>query len=150
MRCCNRNIFVKKNLKKLAGIKKVSIFAPSKLRKNQTVRSSSRLGRQVFILEIRGSSPLRTATNSNKMANHKSSEKRIRQTETKRLHNRYFAKTMRNALKEFRGLKEKAKAGEELPKLVSMIDKLSTKEIIHKNKAANLKSGVVKFYNAMK
>ncbi len=57
---------------------------------------------------------------------------------------------MRNALKEFRGLKEKAKAGEELPKLVSMIDKLSTKEIIHKNKAANLKSGVVKFYNAMK
>lgn len=84
------------------------------------------------------------------MANHKSSEKRIRQTETKRLHNRYFAKTMRNALKEFRSLKEKEKAGEKLTSLVSMIDKLSTKNIIHKNKAANLKSGVVKLYNAMK
>ena len=84
------------------------------------------------------------------MANHKSSIKRIRQTETKRLHNRYFAKTMRNALKDFRSLKEKEKAGEELPKLVEMIDKLSTKDVIHKNKAANLKSGVVKFYNAMK
>jgi small subunit ribosomal protein S20 len=84
------------------------------------------------------------------MANHKSSEKRIRQTETKRTHNRYFAKTMRNALKEFRELKEKEKAGEEMPKLVAMIDKLSTKDIIHKNKAANLKSGIVKHYNAMK
>jgi small subunit ribosomal protein S20 len=84
------------------------------------------------------------------MANHKSSKKRIRQTETKRTHNRYFAKTMRNALKEFRALKEKGKAGEELPKLVSMIDKLTTKDVIHKNKASNLKSGVVKHYNAMK
>jgi small subunit ribosomal protein S20 len=84
------------------------------------------------------------------MANHKSSEKRIRQTETKRTHNRYFAKTMRNALKEFRSLKEKEKAGEEMPKLVALIDKLATKDVIHKNKAANLKSGVVKHYNAMK
>jgi len=84
------------------------------------------------------------------MANHKSSEKRIRQTETKRTHNRYFAKTMRNALKEFRSLKEKEKAAEELPKLVSLIDSLSTKAIIHKNKASNLKSGVVKFYNTLK
>jgi small subunit ribosomal protein S20 len=84
------------------------------------------------------------------MANHKSSEKRIRQTETKNTHNRYFAKTMRNALKEFRSLKEKEKAGEEMPKLVAMIDKLATKDIIHKNKASNLKSGVVKHYNTMK
>ncbi len=84
------------------------------------------------------------------MANHKSSEKRIRQTEIKRTHNRYYAKTMRNALKEFRSLKEKEKAGEELSKLVSMIDKLATKDVIHKNKAANLKSGAVKFYNSLK
>jgi small subunit ribosomal protein S20 len=84
------------------------------------------------------------------MANHKSSEKRIRQTETKNTHNRYFAKTMRNALKEFRSLKEKEKAGEEMPKLVAMIDKLATKDIIHKNKASNLKSGVVKHFNTMK
>jgi small subunit ribosomal protein S20 len=84
------------------------------------------------------------------MANHKSSEKRIRQTETKRVHNKYFAKTMRNALKEYRSLKDKAEAGEKLPKLVAMIDKLTTKDIIHKNKAANLKSGAVKLYNSMK
>ncbi len=57
---------------------------------------------------------------------------------------------MRNALKEFRSLKEKEKSGEELPKLVAMIDKLTTKDVIHKNKAANLKSGAVKFYNTLK
>jgi small subunit ribosomal protein S20 len=84
------------------------------------------------------------------MANHKSSEKRNRQTETKKDHNRYFAKTMRNVLKEFRSLKEKEKVGEEMPKLVAMIDKLATKDIIHKNKASNLKSGVMKHYNTMK
>jgi small subunit ribosomal protein S20 len=84
------------------------------------------------------------------MANHKSSEKRIRQTATRRLHNRLYAKTMRNALKEFRELKEKEKAGVELPKLVAMIDKLAKGSVIHKNKASNLKSGVMKLYNEMK
>lgn len=83
------------------------------------------------------------------MANHKSSEKRIRQTKTRRLHNRYYAKTMRNALKEFRSLKEKKEAGEKLPELVAMIDKLAKTSIIHKNKASNLKSGVMKLYNNM-
>ena len=78
------------------------------------------------------------------MANHISSEKRIRQTKTRRTHNRYYAITMRNALKEFRNLKEKDKALAEIPKMVSMIDKLVTKNIIHKNKAANLKSGLMK------
>ena len=84
------------------------------------------------------------------MANHKSSIKRIRQTEIKRVHNRYYAITMRNALRDFRSLKEKSAASEKLTKLVSMIDKLVTKEIIHRNKAANLKSGMVKFYNNLK
>lgn len=84
------------------------------------------------------------------MANHKSAEKRIRQTESHRLHNRYYAKTMRNALKEFRSIKEKEKATAELPKLVAMIDKLAKRSVIHKNKASNLKSGVMKLYNGMK
>ncbi|MCK9613425.1 MAG: 30S ribosomal protein S20 [Bacteroidales bacterium] len=84
------------------------------------------------------------------MANHISSEKRIRQTKTKREHNRYYAITMRNALKNFRSLKEKEKALAEMPKMISMIDKLVTKDIIHKNKAANLKSGLVKFCASMK
>ncbi|HNW89291.1 MAG TPA: 30S ribosomal protein S20 [Bacteroidales bacterium] len=84
------------------------------------------------------------------MANHISSKKRIRQTSTKRLHNRYYAITMRNALKEFRSLKEKDKALAEMPKMISMIDKLVTKNIIHKNKAANLKSGMAHFCSIMK
>jgi small subunit ribosomal protein S20 len=84
------------------------------------------------------------------MANHISSKKRIRQTATKRTHNRYYAITMRNALKEFRSIKEKDKALAEMTKMVSMIDKLVTKDIIHKNKGANLKSGMAKFCNTMK
>jgi small subunit ribosomal protein S20 len=84
------------------------------------------------------------------MANHISSEKRIRQTETKKIHNRYYAITMRNALMKFRSIKEKEKALEEMPKMVSMIEKLVTKDIIHKNKAANLKSGMLKFCSTMK
>lgn len=76
------------------------------------------------------------------MANHKSAEKRIRQTEKKRLHNKYYAKTMRNALKEIRETKDKKQAMEMLPKITALIDRLAKKNVIHKNKAANLKSGI--------
>jgi len=78
------------------------------------------------------------------MANHKSSEKRIRQAETKKVENRYFARTMRNAVKTLRTTSDKKEAGEMFPKVVSMLDKLSKKNIIHKNKAANLKSSLTK------
>ncbi|MEZ5199524.1 MAG: 30S ribosomal protein S20 [Bacteroidales bacterium] len=78
------------------------------------------------------------------MANHKSALKRIRQNETKRLRNRYNARTMRNALKDFRSLTEKKEAEERFPKMASLIDKLVKKNIIHKNKAANLKSKLSK------
>lgn len=74
------------------------------------------------------------------MANHKSSIKRIRQNEKRKEHNKYFAKTMRNALRDFRALTEKSAAEEQQPRLASIIDKLVKKNIIHKNKAANLKS----------
>jgi small subunit ribosomal protein S20 len=83
------------------------------------------------------------------MANHKSSIKRIRQTETRREQNRYHAKTMRSALKNFRALKNKSEAVEKLPGMVAMIDKLSKGSVIHKNKAANLKSGIMKQVNAL-
>jgi len=76
------------------------------------------------------------------MANHKSAKKRIRANESKRLANRYFARTMRNALKDIRLTSEKAAAEGKLSKVTSLIDKLSKKGIIHKNKAANLKSGL--------
>ena len=83
------------------------------------------------------------------MANHKSSLKRIRQTETRRLHNRYYAKTMRNALRDLRATSDKEQALTMLPKLQEMLDKLAKRNIIHKNKAANLKSSVAKHVNAL-
>ena len=83
------------------------------------------------------------------MANHKSAKKRIRQTEKRRLHNRYYARTMRNALKLFRALDSKEEALTKLPQMASMIDKLAKKSVIHKNKASNLKSKLAKQVNAL-
>ncbi len=78
------------------------------------------------------------------MANHKSALKRIRQNEKRRIHNRYYAKTVRNAVRKFRALTDPKEATEQLPKLYAMIDKLAKKNIIHKNKAGNLKSKISK------
>jgi len=83
------------------------------------------------------------------MANHQSALKRIRQTETRRLHNRYYAKSMRNAVRKFRSLTDKKEAVDSLPKLYEMIDKLAKKGIIHKNKAGNIKSGITKYANGL-
>ena len=77
------------------------------------------------------------------MANHKSTIKRLRQSETRRLHNRYYAKTMRNALRKLRATKEKETALELYPKIQKMLDKLAKQNIIHWKKAANLKSGAM-------
>ncbi len=74
------------------------------------------------------------------MAHHKSALKRIRQNEKKRVHNKYYAKTMRNAVKALRDTSDKEEATKMYPKVVAMIDKLAKKNIIHKNKASNLKS----------
>lgn len=79
------------------------------------------------------------------MANHKSSIKRIRSNEAKNLRNRYQAKTARNAVKSLRSSTDKAVAVDELPKVISMLDKLAKKNIIHKNKASNLKSKLTRF-----
>jgi len=83
------------------------------------------------------------------MANHKSSLKRIRQTAKRRLHNRYYAKTMRNAVRKLRATTDKAVATELLPKVQQMLDKLAKRNIIHKNKAANIKSSVAKHVNTL-
>ncbi|MBI3512011.1 MAG: 30S ribosomal protein S20 [Bacteroidetes bacterium] len=74
------------------------------------------------------------------MANHKSSVKRIRSNNAKRLVNRYQAKSTRTALKNIREEKDKKAAEKKLSGIVSMLDKLAKKNIIHKNKAANIKS----------
>ena len=83
------------------------------------------------------------------MANHKSSLKRIRQTEARRLHNRYYAKSARNAVRDLRATTEKAAAAAMLPKVASMLDKLAKRHIIHKNKAANLKSSLAVYINKL-
>ena len=83
------------------------------------------------------------------MANHKSAKKRIRQTETRKLENKYFARSTRNALKELRDSKDKAAATELLPKVSSMIDKLAKRNTIHENKAANIKSSITKHVNSL-
>ncbi len=78
------------------------------------------------------------------MANHKSALKRIRSNEKKRLVNRYKHKTTRNAIKKLREMTDAKEASAALPDVVSMIDKLAKKNIIHDNKAGNLKSSLTK------
>jgi small subunit ribosomal protein S20 len=82
------------------------------------------------------------------MANHKSAIKRIRSNDAKRLQNRYFAKTTRTAVKQLRSSSKK-EAQDLLPKVSAMLDKLAKRNIIHKNKASNLKSKLTKKVNAL-
>ncbi len=83
------------------------------------------------------------------MANHKSALKRIRSNEAKRLRNRLQHTTARNAIKKLRDVEKKKDAEKELPKVIAMIDKLAKSNIIHKNKAGNLKSKLTKFVAAL-
>ena len=83
------------------------------------------------------------------MANHKSSLKRIRQDKKKALHNKYYAKTMRNAVRKLRALTSKDEAVALYPKVQKMLDKLAKTNIIHKNKASNLKSSLANQINKM-
>jgi len=73
------------------------------------------------------------------MANHKATKKDVRQAAKRRERNKYYGKTTRNAIRGLKAASEK-EAGEKLPLVASMIDKLAKRGIIHKNKAANLKS----------
>jgi small subunit ribosomal protein S20 len=83
------------------------------------------------------------------MANHKATKKDIRQSLKRRDRNRYYGKTTRNAIRALLANSDKAVVQESLPKVISMIDKLAKRHIIHKNKASNLKSGIVKKVNTL-
>lgn len=83
------------------------------------------------------------------MANHKATRKDVRQSEKRRDRNRYYGKTTRNAIRSLLASPDKAAAEEGLSKVISMIDKLAKRNVIHKNKAGNLKSGLVKRIAAM-
>lgn len=78
------------------------------------------------------------------MANHKSALKRIRSNNAKRLRNKYQHKTTRNAVRDLRSIEDKQEAEGKLSSVVSMLDKLAKNNIIHKNKAANLKFKLTK------
>ncbi len=83
------------------------------------------------------------------MANHKSSLKRIRQTESRRLRNRYYAKTARNAVRNLRKMTDKTEAAAALLKVTAMLDRLASKNTISKNKASNLKSKLALHVNKL-
>ena len=83
------------------------------------------------------------------MANHKSALKRIRQTESRRVDNKYYAKTARNAVKKLRSTSEKSEAQTLYPEVSAMLDKLANKNVIHKNKASNLKAKLAKYIDTL-
>jgi small subunit ribosomal protein S20 len=83
------------------------------------------------------------------MANHKATKKDVRQATKRRERNRYYGKTTRNAMRDLKALTDKAAAGAQTPEVISMIDKLAKRGIIHKNKASNLKSKLTKRVNTM-
>ena len=85
----------------------------------------------------------------NRMANHKSAEKRIRQNENNKIRNRYYSRSARNAIKELRNTTDKKIAAELFPKVAGMLDKLAKMNIIHLNKDSNLKSSLSRHVNSL-
>ncbi len=83
------------------------------------------------------------------MANHKSTKKRARQDQKKRVINRYYKKSTRTAMKKLREMESKEDAEKFLPKVISMVDRLAKKNTWHKNKASNLKGKLTKFVNGL-
>ncbi|HEV2355868.1 MAG TPA: 30S ribosomal protein S20 [Puia sp.] len=83
------------------------------------------------------------------MANHSATKKDVRQATKRRDRNRYYGKTTRNAIRELRDVKEQSEAGKQFPEVAAMIDKLAKKGVIHKNKAANLKSKLARKVNSL-
>ena len=144
----------------IAGANIEHYYIPPKRKERQSnsnleVQRSLRLGVRTpgFHPGNRGSIPLRTTFKEliklSVMANHKSALKRIRSNEAKRLRNRYQHKTTRNAIKKLRDTEDKKEAETLYPSVVSMIDKLAKKNIIHTNKASNLKSKLAKHVAAL-
>ncbi|HTE07738.1 MAG TPA: 30S ribosomal protein S20 [Flavitalea sp.] len=83
------------------------------------------------------------------MANHQATKKDVRQATKRRDRNRYYGKTTRNAIRDMKEIKEGKAASAELVKIISMIDKLAKKGVIHKNKASNMKSKLTRKVNAL-
>ena len=144
-------------------MKKGSIFAPAfetvPLLKNEICLNGPfvyRLGRKIFILERGVRLPygllkkiIELTDQLQVMANHPSAEKRIRQSDSRRLKNRYVSRTTRNSVRSFRELTSKEEAQKQYPQVCSMLDKLAKKKVIHQKKADNLKSKLAAFMNKL-
>ena len=87
--------------------------------------------------------------NSECMANHRATKKDVRKASKRRDSNRYYGKTTRNAIRDLKAIKEPKTAGEKMPEIASLIDRLAKKGVIHKNKAANLKSKLTRSVNKL-
>jgi small subunit ribosomal protein S20 len=83
------------------------------------------------------------------MANHKATKKDVRQSSKRRERNRYYGKTTRNAIRDLRAVTDNNGADDKLSSVASMIDKLAKRGVIHKNKAANLKSKLARKVNTL-
>ncbi|MEO5984677.1 MAG: 30S ribosomal protein S20 [Ferruginibacter sp.] len=83
------------------------------------------------------------------MANHAATKKDVRQSTKRNERNRYYGKTTRNAIRDIKAEQDNKAAGESLPSVVSMIDKLASRGTIHKNKAANLKRKLARRINSL-
>jgi small subunit ribosomal protein S20 len=83
------------------------------------------------------------------MANHKATKKDVRQSAKRRDRNRYAGKTTRNAIRDLKAVTDKTASAEKTPEVISMIDRLAKRGVIHKNKASNLKSKLTKRLNKM-
>ncbi|MDP4131572.1 MAG: 30S ribosomal protein S20 [Bacteroidota bacterium] len=83
------------------------------------------------------------------MANHQATKKDVRKATKRRERNRYYGKTTRNAIRDLKVIKEQKEAGEKLPEIASLVDRLAKKGVIHKNKAANLKSKLARRVNQL-
>ncbi len=83
------------------------------------------------------------------MANHQATKKDVRQAAKRRDRNKYYGKTTRNAIRDLKEIKDNKSAAEQLPKVLSQVDKLAKRGIIHKNKASNIKSKLARRVNAL-
>jgi len=109
------------------------------------------IGKRKFLINFQyfPSFPTFAVQNFEFMANHKATKKDVRAATKRRERNRYYGKTTRNAIRDLKAIKGQKEAGEKLPEIASLVDRLAKKGVIHKNKAANLKSKLARRVNQM-
>jgi small subunit ribosomal protein S20 len=116
-----------------------------------TLNRSTNIGKRNFrnIFQYLADFPTFAVQNSECMANHRATKKDVRKASKRRDSNRYYGKTTRNAIRDLKAIKEPKAAGEKMPEIASLIDRLAKKGVIHKNKAANLKSKLTRNVNKL-